>query len=142
MKIIFVKKNKGYLEIGLIFGAILVVGLLFLRIASTFVIQLPPCTFHNITGIPCPSCGATRSAIQFARGELLTSLRMNPLFFLLYLTVLLWGVVSVILFIIRKKISITLNLFETRLIRWGALAIILLNWIYLILADSIDFNRI
>ena len=142
MKITFAKKNKRYLEFGIIFGVITVTGLIFLRLASTYVMRLPPCTFHSITGIPCPSCGATRSAILLAQGELITSLKLNPLFFLLYVCVMLWGLVSLILLFVRKKISIKLNYLEARLIRWGVLVIVLLNWIYLIFADTIGLNKI
>jgi hypothetical protein len=142
MKITFAKKNKGYLELGIIFGVITVVGLFVMRLASTYIMRLPPCTFHSITGIPCPSCGATRSAILLAQGELITSLKMNPLFSLLYISVLLWGLVSFILLFVRKKLSIALNYLEARIIRWGVLVIVLLNWIYLIFADSIGFNKI
>jgi len=38
---------------------------------------LPPCTFHAITGVPCPSCGMTTSFALLVRGDVMNSLRAN-----------------------------------------------------------------
>jgi hypothetical protein len=38
---------------------------------------LPPCSFSEIFGIRCPSCGMTTSWAYFVRGQLLPSLRAN-----------------------------------------------------------------
>lgn len=37
------------------------------------------CLFHLVTGIPCPSCGSTRSVAALMHGELLKALAINPL---------------------------------------------------------------
>ncbi len=142
MKIFLEKKNKGYLELGIIFGALTLGGLTVLRLAGVYVTQLPGCTFHNITGIPCPSCGATRSAVLLAHGAFYDALKMNPLFFICYLSSLGWGLISLALCVPKKKISITISYFEARFIRWGALIIILLNWTYLIIANALGFCEI
>ncbi|MBN1421215.1 MAG: DUF2752 domain-containing protein [Planctomycetes bacterium] len=39
------------------------------------------CPFRAITGIPCPTCGATRAVIAFAHLDLMASLAANPLVF-------------------------------------------------------------
>lgn len=38
---------------------------------------LPACTFRQIAGVPCPSCGMTTSFAHFVRGELITAGRVN-----------------------------------------------------------------
>jgi hypothetical protein len=38
---------------------------------------LPPCTFKELTGLPCPSCGMTTSFALLVRGDLMSSLRAN-----------------------------------------------------------------
>ncbi len=38
---------------------------------------LPPCTFKDITGLPCPSCGMTSSFALAIRGDLVNSLQAN-----------------------------------------------------------------
>lgn len=39
---------------------------------------LPPCTFQQIFGLDCPSCGSTTSFAHFIRGQWYDSLRSNP----------------------------------------------------------------
>ena len=38
-----------------------------------------PCIIKNVTGIPCPSCGTTRSLLAIAKGHLADSILINPL---------------------------------------------------------------
>ena len=38
---------------------------------------LPPCTFKDMTGLPCPSCGMTTSFALLIRGDVWNSLRAN-----------------------------------------------------------------
>lgn len=40
---------------------------------------LPPCTFKNLTGLPCALCGGTRSAQAFLHGDVSSALYLNPL---------------------------------------------------------------
>jgi hypothetical protein len=41
----------------------------------------PRCMFHEITGLPCVTCGMTRCGIQFFHGHFLGALKWNPLVF-------------------------------------------------------------
>jgi len=41
----------------------------------------PRCVFHELTGLPCVTCGMTRCAIQFFHGHFLAALKWNPLVF-------------------------------------------------------------
>src|SRR5436853_2689307 len=44
----------------------------------------PICLFHAVTGHPCATCGATRSAIAFFHGQFFTAWKWNPLAFVSY----------------------------------------------------------
>jgi hypothetical protein len=46
---------------------------------------LPPCSFHVLTGLPCPGCGLTTSISHFVRGEFVGSIRANLAGFVLAL---------------------------------------------------------
>ncbi len=46
-----------------------------------FGLPWPRCVFHDLTGLPCVTCGMTRSAIQFFHGNFVAALRWNPLVF-------------------------------------------------------------
>ena len=39
----------------------------------------PPCPFHQLTGLLCPGCGATRAFAALAAGHPAEALRLNPL---------------------------------------------------------------
>ena len=41
----------------------------------------PPCMFHALTGFSCPGCGSTRAVSALLRGDLLTSLKLQPAIF-------------------------------------------------------------
>src|SRR5260370_35934300 len=41
----------------------------------------PRCVFHELTGLPCVTCGMTRCAIQFFHGHFLAALKWNPIVF-------------------------------------------------------------
>jgi hypothetical protein len=38
---------------------------------------LPPCTFRQLSNLPCPGCGMTTSFAHFTRGNLIQSVRSN-----------------------------------------------------------------
>ena len=54
------------------------------------------CYFHEITSIPCPTCGSTRAILALVRGDIVSAFLFNPLFFVLILFISLWGGISLI----------------------------------------------
>jgi hypothetical protein len=50
---------------------------------------LSTCIIKNITNVPCPSCGSTRSIIAFLNGEFSESLYWNPIGLLLILLLII-----------------------------------------------------
>src|SRR5438045_9626422 len=54
--------------------------------ASWFALKLPwpICLFHALTGHPCLTCGATRSAVAFFHAHLLAAFQWNQLAFPFY----------------------------------------------------------
>lgn len=63
-------------------GRSLYLGLTALWVAGLLYYAVVPgnfCFFSNITSIPCPSCGATRSMALILEGKLWEALKMNPL---------------------------------------------------------------
>jgi hypothetical protein len=51
-------------------------------VATWLFALVPPCLFHEITGLYCPGCGTTRALQHLVRGEPLAALGSNPLLFL------------------------------------------------------------
>lgn len=54
---------------------------------SRHVTPIPPCLFHQVTGQPCPFCGATRSLVYMAHGDVGMSLYLYPLGPVIFLAV-------------------------------------------------------
>jgi hypothetical protein len=96
-------------------------------------IQLPRCVFKTLTGLPCPTCGVTRTVIALSRGDVARALFMNPLaavacgvglLYLLYAgTVLLLGLPR-----LRPVVSAA----GARRLRVATVALLAVNWAWLI----------
>jgi Protein of unknown function (DUF2752) len=54
-----------------------------------FGLPWPKCWFRQLTGLPCPTCGATRSVLSLVHGNLGGAIDRNPLLFLCYVGTLI-----------------------------------------------------
>jgi hypothetical protein len=95
-------------------------------------LNLFTCTFKKITGIPCATCGGTRSTFYLSHLRLKQSLLMNPMVFLGFVGLLMWGIISLISIAFYKSKPITLALPGKRLLIILIVGGILMNWTYLI----------
>lgn len=95
---------------------------------------LPPCTFHAVTGWPCPTCGTTRATLKLLQGDLLSAFALNPLYFLGLVALVIFNVYAVVVLTARlPRLRLgTLPPGSGQLLRWGAIALILVNWAWLI----------
>ena len=73
-------------------GRLMLLGGGLYGLLSLFGISLFPCPWRAVTGLPCPGCGMTRSALALLRGDLPGSLRENAL---TWLILVFWLVVAV-----------------------------------------------
>jgi hypothetical protein len=62
-------------HIPLVFALIILIG--FALFSDTGI-----CIFRRVTGLPCPSCGMTRSYLALFAGDLKTAFFMHPLFWM------------------------------------------------------------
>jgi len=100
-----------------------------LRMGTHMGLDLPPCTFYDLTGKPCPSCGMTTSFALLMRGDVVNSLKANAVGTLLAgfcLVLIPWNLVCAWrgrLYGIRsleRSITLALLVFVVlMLLRWG-----------------------
>src|SRR4051812_40120023 len=108
----------------------LVSAALWLRLALPW----PQCTFLGLTGHPCLTCGATRAAIEFFHGHFLAALRWNPLAFAVFCGVAAFDIYAAIILLTNApRVRLALpSALERRWIRMLVIAMLALNWIYLL----------
>ena len=108
-------------------------GLLLVWFVPALPDLIPPCLFRQLTGYPCPACGATHSAILIAHFKPVQAFLFNPFFTLVYLGVLLWGLNSLAGLLFKKSIQFEVSAQENRVLRWVLILSFPLNWFYLLL---------
>jgi hypothetical protein len=96
-------------------------------------IQLPRCVFRTITGLPCPTCGVTRTVIALSRGQVDRAFFLNPL------ATVACGLGLLYLAYAATVLALKLPRFRpvaapdtARRLRYAAVAIIAVNWAWLI----------
>jgi hypothetical protein len=94
----------------------------------------PQCAFHNLTGLPCLTCGMTRSTIQFFHGHFLAALFWNPLVFAALCGLSIFDLYAFAVLVIRAPRLRLANFSSTEknVIRAAVAILLALNWIYLL----------
>jgi hypothetical protein len=80
--------------LGAWFGGVLVVGAGLAAFWLHLGLPTPVCLFREWTGIPCPTCGATRMVAALLSGDVVVAAAWNPMLFLALVAVAGWAVAS------------------------------------------------
>ena len=94
------------------------------------------CTFKKITGIPCATCGGTRATFYLSHLQFKQSLLMNPMVFLGFICILMWGMTSLISIAFYKSKTFSFTMPGKRLLIILIVGGLLLNWAYLIFINK------
>ncbi len=133
MRLFLKKRAADQIEFGLVYGGIALVLLGVARMPPILSLA-PGCAFKGLTGIPCLTCGSTRSVAHLSHGEFLAAFVMNPLMTLCLISAVLcffYSLVSAAFAL--PRISIILNDNERNVIRAGVIVLLLVQWVYLIM---------
>ena len=98
----------------------------------------PQCPLREFTGLPCPSCGCTRSLLALVHADPGKALRFNPLFGLACLALPSWVITSALGNVFGwswpKRFRERAGEIAARRPVWPfVLALVALNWLYLVL---------
>ena len=97
----------------------------------------PQCAFHSLTGLPCLTCGATRSAAHFLHAEFVASFLINPLAFLVFCSAVVFDLYALAVLVTgtpRLRLA-DFSVTERRYLRGAAILLLAANWLYLLLAQ-------
>lgn len=97
-------------------------------------LQLPPCPFRVLTGIPCPLCGMTSGTAWLLRGDWSAAWRSNPLSYPFLAVVLAAGCYAVAFRLLAgRMVRAAFSPSSKRALWTAALVLALLSWVIRIL---------
>jgi hypothetical protein len=135
MQVVARRLKPGEIDYELIWLSVSVLSLgvaaLWLRLGLPW----PLCVFHQLTGLPCLTCGMTRCGIEFFHGHFLAALQWNPFVFAVLCGVIgfnVYAVATVLARMPRLRIHLSTQRAKTFL-RVSVISALALNWIYLLL---------
>lgn len=134
MKLKGIRRTKGELNFPLVY--FMVTGTCTLLVYVLYLAKrIPhiPCVFKTLTGYPCPTCGATRVVKSLFQFDIVSAFLWNPLLFLAGIVFIAWVLYGFYMLFSGKKVQVILTEREKRLLRWGAVILFFLGWIYLVL---------
>ena len=132
--LVSLRARAGALPLGALLGTIGLVGALVVRFGRLDHLGLTLCTLKAVTGIPCPTCGGTRSVAHLARLDLAGAWAMNPLVTVLVLVLVPWALADAWLWTRGKALDLSFSAPAAAVLRVLAVAVVLGNWLYLVLA--------
>lgn len=130
-------QERGEVDYELIFGAIALVTILVAvfvpadRILADIGYR---CPFRAMTGVPCPSCGATRAFVLAGSLRFADAVRINPLATVLFAAMVIYTPVALLSVVFRtKRLRLAgMGRREKRLIALAILLVALANWAYML----------
>jgi hypothetical protein len=128
-----VPSGKAGPALGSWFGGVLVAGGVLATLWFRLGLPIPICLFREWTGIPCPTCGATRMVAALLAGDPLGAAAQNPLLFLALCGIALWSLASTARLAFDLPVwRIALSPRERLGLRLTACAVLAVSWAYLI----------
>jgi hypothetical protein len=118
-------------EPAMVFGGLTVLGAAYTLPVfwSRGVSPIPPCLFHQITGQPCPMCGATRGFVAMAHLDLGKAVYLYPLAPLLFLAMLIGMAYCGWVMVTGRRVQLHLSVRARQNIGVIVLALFAANWL-------------
>ncbi len=117
----------------MIWGAVGLIVLAVARLVPPALTNWYKCPFHATTGIPCLTCGMTRSFRFVIHGQFAEAFNLNPLGSVLCILTMLYVLYALALVAFRlPRPRVRLESWTARwILRLGLPGTLLINWVYL-----------
>jgi hypothetical protein len=105
------------------------------NVDKLLITDIEVCPIKIITNIPCPSCGSTRAVLLFIKGDILSSILLNPIGLIL-ISIMVFCPLWILYDVITRKESYykfykkTEQILRLKWIAIPAIILVLLNWIW------------
>jgi hypothetical protein len=133
MRVIWRRLRPGELDHELLWLAVTVTSAALGAAWLALQLPWPRCSFRELLGIPCVTCGSTRSAIALLHGDVSAAWAWNPLALVAMLAIALFDIYALGVLVSRAP---RLRVSFGRM-KWPLLIVVFaaagLNWIYLLL---------
>jgi len=131
MRVCWKQLQKPEIDHELLWLGVSFVGLLLAAGWRGLQLPWPTCVFHDLTGLPCLTCGATRATVAFFHAQFATAWNWNPLVFLILCGLTLYNVYAFVVLIVRSpRLRLEFSRIEKRVLRVSAVCLLALNWLY------------
>jgi Protein of unknown function (DUF2752) len=93
----------------------------------------PRCLLHELTSVPCVTCGMTRCAIAFLHADFATAMQWNPLIFVMLCALSIFDVYAFTVVVTgAPRLRIRVSRIGAKYVRGAVAGALVLNWIYLL----------
>ena len=79
----FDTRRRAHLALAAVVSGIGIISLILYKFPPEKFGFYPPCPFHEVTGLLCPGCGATRALAALVHGNITAAMQWNGLFVVL-----------------------------------------------------------
>lgn len=97
--------------------------------------QVTPCMIKHVTGVPCPSCGSSRSVISLVNGDITGAIYWNP-FGLIIFAIMVISPVWIGYDLVTKRYTFLTNyrraerMLRVKWVAASAISLVIINWIW------------
>jgi len=93
------------------------------------------CFIKHISKIPCPSCGSTRSVISIIQGHFQEAIRINPLGYIIAITIIIFPAWIIVDLVFKRKSFYTgfllmESIIKKYLVSIPLILLLIINWIW------------
>jgi hypothetical protein len=120
--------------LGLIFGAIGLLATFAVGLLRLDRLPVALCYFKLLTGLPCPTCGSTRSVGQLFALDVPAAFAMNPLVTLAAFGIAAWAAADLALLPRQRALGFDVAPRLAVALRAVAVVVVVANWAYLLAA--------